>query len=434
MNSTLPKPHFRSRIVNRLVSRLGLSNTLRARHFGLDYLLRRPPVLELYYEAGDPHSHLAAQLLPALIRRLKIPVVVKVVGESDPVVYPEAAKQREYALQDAVRIAPAYGLHFPADARPLSSGARLAAARKLLAASDAQSFCESEPGVAAALFSGEDVVPDEQSLGEKEAKAQLEANAERRAALGNYLPGVWQLNGNWYWGVDRLGHLLADLRAGNWIEGEEPVAAFSPEMAALPALDEGATELEFFFSFRSPYSYLAAESLHRQYRELALPLRIRPVLPMAMRGMKIPRSKGLYLSRDAKREATRLGMPFGLIADPLGVGVERCLTLFTLLDDPRAQLEFLVSHCRAVWSQGIDVATDEGLRVVWERAGQDWEQAQEKLAAGMDLAYAEENRKAMFDAGCWGVPSFRVGSFVTWGNDRLWMVSEVLRRSPPFQV
>ena len=48
---------------------------------------------------------------------------------------------------------------------------------------------------------------------------------------------------------------------------------------------------------------------------------------MAMRGQPLPLAKRLYILRDAKREADRLGLPFGKIHDPLGEGVWRCLTI-----------------------------------------------------------------------------------------------------------
>lgn len=60
-----------------------------------------------------------------------------------------------------------------------------------------------------------------------------------------------------------------------------------------------------------------------------------------------------------------------------------------------------------------------------ERSGLDWETAQRKLAQGIDTRHAEVNREALFAAGLWGVPSFRLGSFTTWGQDRLWMVERV---------
>jgi 2-hydroxychromene-2-carboxylate isomerase len=34
----------------------------------------------------------------------------------------------------------------------------------------------------------------------------------------------------------------------------------------------------------------------------------------------------------------------------------------------------------------------------------------------------EANRESMFESGCWGVPTVRLGDFVVWGQDRDWML------------
>ena len=62
-------------------------------------------------------------------------------------------------------------------------------------------------------------------------------------------------------------------------------------------------EVEVFWSFRSPYSYLAAvELLRRRTAGQCFDLQVRPVLPMVMRGLPVPRTKRLYIVRDVKRD------------------------------------------------------------------------------------------------------------------------------------
>lgn len=170
------------------------------------------------------------------------------------------------------------------------------------------------------------------------------------------------------------------------------------------------------------------EALRDALPRLGAPLAVRPMLPMAMRGMKVPSRKRLYIVRDVKREADRLGQPFGRIADPIGAGAERCLTVFQLAEGVEQQLDFLVAASRAVWAESVDVATDDGLRQVCERAGISRSVAADKLAAGMDLDAAEADRSPLFEAGLWGVPSFRWGDFSTWGRDRFWMIEALAQR------
>jgi 2-hydroxychromene-2-carboxylate isomerase len=150
---------------------------------------------------------------------------------------------------------------------------------------------------------------------------------------------------------------------------------------------------------------------------------------MAMRSISIPRAKRMYTLRDVKRIADRRGVPFGRVADPLGDGARRCLQAFELAESTEQQLDFLASAGRAVWSEGVDVGTDAGLAHVCERAGIAWEDARRRLADDPDLEYAERNRTDLLAAGLWGVPCYVAGDFAAWGQDRFWMVEELLRRS-----
>jgi 2-hydroxychromene-2-carboxylate isomerase len=429
-----PRPLPKALVVERIASHRDPLGVLRARRFGADLVRRRPPVLELYYEPGDPHSHLCAQLLPGLLKRVRAPVEVVLVGQAGPEDYPEAERQRAYAIKDATRIAPAHGLTFPADAVIAGAAARRWGASELARAADAREFARLEPEIAEALFAdgGGAAAGSAADPGDPpgpELDGLLEANARRRQRLGHNLPGVWQFDGDWFWGVDRLHHLEARLRRHRLLDGSEPLDQLRPEAAELPSFAAELPTLEFFYSFRSPYSYLAAVELERFHASWPGSLEIRPVLPMAMRNITVPRVKRMYTVRDVKREARRLGTPFGRIADPLGDGARRLLEVFPLAEGTEAQLRLLLSAARAVWSEGVDVATDDGLRYVVERAALGWRDARERIAASSaEPEYAERNRAELLAAGLWGVPCYRIGEFTAWGQDRFWMLREIARR------
>ena len=74
-------------------------------------------------------------------------------------------------------------------------------------------------------------------------------------------------------------------------------------------------DVEVFWSFRSPYSYLATPRLAEIAATYDVDLRIRPVYPLAVRvdgffERQDPRWP-MYVVRDAFRTAQMLGMPFG---------------------------------------------------------------------------------------------------------------------------
>lgn len=342
--SAPPSSRLKGAVTERIARGPGPLSRLRAGGFGLDRLAGRRPSLELYYEAGDPHSHLCAQLLPMLVERLRMSVRVILVGEPEPALYPEAERQRRFALDDARRIAPAWGLQFPEDARLPTAEARAAATGKLAtyAGDDAAAFAHLEAEVSACLWRGEAQQPA------REVAALVAPGNARRRRLGHYLPGMWQFGGEWFWGLDRLSHLERRLRTAGLLEGSKPLVCFDARRARLPALPDEPPQLEFFFSFRSPYSYLAAVQMQALQPRLMVPLAIQPVLPMVMRGLKVPPAKRFYIVRDVYREAQALGTPFGRIADPLGTGAERCLATYPLAVRAGHGLDFIAAASRGV--------------------------------------------------------------------------------------
>jgi 2-hydroxychromene-2-carboxylate isomerase len=184
--------------------------------------------------------------------------------------------------------------------------------------------------------------------------------------------------------------------------------------------------VEYFFSFRSPYSYLSGPRAFVLPERFAVEIDFRGVIPMMMRGQSVPRAKALNTLRDVDREARRLGMPFGRIHDPLGEGATRTLVVSELAKEEGLAPAFVLTASRAIWAEAVDVSTDEGLRPVCERAGLAWSDCERALA---DPAYhdrVEANTRALGELGQWGVPVFRFGDEVFWGQDRIEDLETVL--------
>ena len=148
-----------------------------------------------------------------------------------------------------------------------------------------------------------------------------------------------------------------------------------------------------------------------------------------MRGLPIPEAKRLYIVSDTKREAERVGLPFGLIADPVGKPTERGLAvLHHAIGEDKGEA-FAMSFMRGVFAEGINARTDAGLLKLCNRAGISAEQMYAALSDPGWRAVAEANREEMFELGIWGVPAFRVnGGSAHWGQDRLWLLEQQLGR------
>src|SRR5262245_49817099 len=160
--------------------------------------------------------------------------------------------------------------------------------------------------------------------------------------------------GEWYWGIDRLPYLERALARDLGVDVAHVVTA-RPQAARGPAkLSDKPLVCELWFSFRSPYSYLALEQIEAVLAPYAIPLVLRPVAPMVTRGLAVPTIKRLYIVRDAKREADRLGIPFGELCDPLGPGIDNCLALAHWAEQRGAALAFAHSAMRGIWAEARD--------------------------------------------------------------------------------
>jgi 2-hydroxychromene-2-carboxylate isomerase len=179
------------------------------------------------------------------------------------------------------------------------------------------------------------------------------------------------------------------------------------------------TRVDFFFSFRSPYSYLAAPRAFALGDRPGVEVVYRGVIPMAMRGQAVPAAKRVHTLRDVKREAVRLGMPFGRIHDPIGEGAMRCLLVAQHAVDAGRERAFVLAASRAIWAQAVDVAADRGLREVCERAGLDWEACRAALADPVMRARVDADTEALAALDHWGAPVCVVEGELFWGQDRI---------------
>ncbi len=349
-------------------------------------LTGRVPEVHYFHQSDDPYSYLAASQLPALQSRYAVRLITHIVPPPDAAAAPEAERLRAWSERDAARLASSMGV----PPRPQPPYPVLP-------------------------------MPDTHTL----------EGADLRKRLGHYLGATFYFEGEWYWGIDRLHYLEKRLHESGLAHPETsihpliPARALSFSPPTSPARRR--PQLHFYLSFRSPYTYLAARQVRALAQHYSADLHLRFVLPMAMRGLPVPLEKRLYIVRDTKREAERLGIPFGCIVDPVGLPTERGLALLhhAIAKDKGPALA--ESFLQGVFADGIDAGSDSGLLHIAQRAGLGRSDIDAALADSSWRAIAEANRTDMLERGIWGVPSIRVDDRpVLWGQDRLWMVEEDL--------
>lgn len=388
-----------------------------------------------FHQPDDPYSHLTAQVLSELQARYDINLKIFLVDAPADDVAPERAALQAYSRRDAEKIAGYHGLDFT-DSGAQPSEASLTFARRNLASSSNLAVAAAEIG-AAFWADNTDKLDRTAMVSPDQTEKIFVAGEKKRDALGHYLGATFYFEGEWYWGVDRLPYLEDRLASeGLRLAGCKAVTHFQtrPDFMSQPSNGKRLT-VEFYPSARSPYTAISMAETLDLPNHYPVALKVRPVLPMVMRNLPVPRRKGLYILQDTKREADRIGVAFGKIFDPVGTPVKRVYSLFSWADEQDKGGALLKSFTDLAWSEGVDVGADEGLRKVCERADLDWNKAAEIVDNKDWEVWAEENRLQMMASDLWGVPSYRLldesGTeiFSCWGRDRLWLLAHEIQKA-----
>ena len=198
---------------------------------------------------------------------------------------------------------------------------------------------------------------------------------------------------------------------------------------------------DLYFSFRSPYSYLAIGRYRAMTETYDLDIALRPVWPLAVRQPDFfernhPNWLG-YTVRDMMRVAQFHGIPFGPPRpDPI---IQNPQTREIAAEQPYIRRVTRLGAAAARRGKGLAFAAEAG-RLIWggaenwhegdhlagaaERAGVDLAELDAEIETDTDALDAEiaANQDALEKAGHWGVPTLVYEGEPFFGQDRIDMV------------
>lgn len=196
--------------------------------------------------------------------------------------------------------------------------------------------------------------------------------------------------------------------------------------------------IDVFWSFRSPYSYLATARLVRLRDEYDLTIKARPVLPLAVRTPEFfDRVNPLfvsYLLRDVVRVAQRLGIPFSYpnpdpVVYDMATGrypkeqpfIHRLTRLGIAAAERGDGLSFVDEVSRVIWGGTPDWHLGTHLEEAAERAGFDLRELDSAIESEPErfVEGIEQNQQALEAAGHWGVPTCVFEGEPFFGQDRV---------------
>ena len=428
-------------LTSRVMSRVSRTASTEARHAKAEKARIKagaPHRVDYFHQVEEAYSDLTAQVLERFAQRYDIELHCHLVRGQEGKNAPEPEMLARLARYEAHLIAPGYGLCFP-EHPDLPEPEHVAVATQILAAQSGADFPRVVAAVSAALWRGDDaalsrLAAAHGSASADAAAAAVSAGTAKRKALKHYSGAMFYYGGEWYWGVDRLYHLEMRLAAlGADRSPGESLIAPRPDMDLAGHTDQGRYTLELYASLRSPYTAVIFDRAVAFAQHAGVELKLRPVLPMVMRGVPATREKGMYIFMDAAREARVAGVPYGNFYDPIGDPARRCYALYPWAASQGKGVELCSSFLRHAFALGVNTNNQRGLRKVVEAAGLDWGAAQAHREDTAWEALLEDNRQTMYAAGLWGVPSFRLlnpageALLATWGQDRLWLVAHTLR-------
>jgi 2-hydroxychromene-2-carboxylate isomerase len=196
--------------------------------------------------------------------------------------------------------------------------------------------------------------------------------------------------------------------------------------------------IDVFWSFRSPYSYLATGRLVELHSRYAFDVQVRPVLPLAVRTPDFFQRANPLFPRYLIRDVLRLGEFHGIPIrwprpDPVVMNSDGSYPA----DQPYIHRLTRLGVAAAERGRGLPFL-DEVSKIIWDGSIEGWHEGAHLSAAaeraGLDLAELDaqiendpqhfsdaidRNQEALEAAGHWGVPTMVFEGEPFFGQDRL---------------
>ena len=268
-----------------------------------------------------------------------------------------------------------------------------------------------------------------------EINTTIEKGNKFRKGNGYYSSSSFYYEGESYWGVDRLNHLenrLIDLGLKRTDTDEYIINRKSNKNYLSNQTNK--LNLTIYPSLNSPYTYICFPRVRDIIEKYPVNIITKPVLPMLMRGMHIPRYKGKYILGDAAREGRINNIYFNKIYSPLGKPAELAYSLFPIINTHNRGFSYIEKLTIASFHNGVNIGNKAFLKKLVRELDLSWDEIKKDLGKRKWKKVLDENLNEMYEGNCWGVPSFKItdenyeNPFYQWGQDRLWLIEEEIKK------
>ena len=390
-----------------------------------------------YHQVDDPYSILVLPVLEKLKSFYQVDLECILVGDPPEQTVPEPSMYKIHCLNDVRNIARWYGQDKKILNYPLKNEIDLA--NKILSNCEQTNFIQIALDLMDILWLEEskslEKIYKENFNSINEINTKIEIGNKFRKGNGYYSSSSFYYEGESYWGVDRLNHLenrLIDLGLKKKDTDEYIISRKSNNN--YPSNQTNKLNLTIYPSLNSPYTFICFPRVRNIIEKYPVNIITKPVLPMLMRGMHIPRYKGKYILSDAAREGRINNIYINKIYSPLGKPAELAYSLFPIINDHNKGFSYIEKLTIASFHNGINIGNKAFLKKLVRELDLSWDEIKKDLGKTKWKKVLDENLNEMYEGNCWGVPSFRItddkheNPFYQWGQDRLWLIEEEIKK------
>lgn len=259
-----------------------------------------------------------------------------------------------------------------------------------------------------------------------EVKQDLRDRTDEAVARGCFGAPTFFVDGEMYWGQDRL----------DWVADALGAPPINTEALKPRKLD--GTKVEFWYDFSSPFAYLGSTQIEEVAKHAGATVEWKPFFlgglfkTIGTPGVPLqsfPPPKTQYYGIELERFAKRYGVPYAF-PSRFPMMTVRALRMALLAGDQIAPLSHAIF--RAFWSEDRDINDVGVLKQICEEVGMSPSLVDQTSSDEARSALNATTTKAV-ELGMCGAPSYVANDQVFWGQDRTLFVEQALRGWNPFK-
>jgi 2-hydroxychromene-2-carboxylate isomerase len=244
-------------------------------------------------------------------------------------------------------------------------------------------------------------------------KQELRERTDEAIAIGVFGVPTFVVEGELYWGVDRMDQV------------ERALGGAPAEVEANPR-----APIDVWFDYSSPFAYIGVTKAERRlgdqarYRPMLLGAVFKQVGTADVPLFQQSEAKRKWISADIHRQAAQVGVPFSFPTRfPMNSVLALRVTLLAGALESAESRKLVHRIFRAYWAEDRDISNPEVIRALCDECGLDGA-ALVAGAGGPAIKDAlRSSTDAAVEAGVFGAPAFVVhgdeGDKLFWGADRL---------------